>query len=56
MVLLLNDVEKVWIIRELDSGSLYSHLPLRRDDLKKLWNSEMGQDDYAEFVESLPIF
>lgn len=56
MILLLTEIERVWIRRVLDSNSIDPRLLAPRDGLEKLWNSKMAGDDYADFAESLPIF
>ena len=56
---LLNELEKVWIMRQLYSDSVdWTGLSVAgiREGLEKLWDSEMGKDDYADFVQILPIF
>jgi hypothetical protein len=41
---------------ELDSDPVYPDLSVSRYGLEKLWNSNMAEDAYAKFVETLPIF
>ena len=56
---LLNELEKVWIMRQLYSGSVNwdkASITDARKGLAKLWESKMGKEDYADFVKSLPIF
>lgn len=55
MILLLTEIEKVWIRRVLDSDSIDLRLSALRDALENLWNSKMAADDYADFAERLPI-
>jgi hypothetical protein len=52
---LLNEVEKHWLMGQLLDWEdpLAAHIP---DGLKKLWDSDMGKDDCADFVQILPMF
>jgi len=53
---LLNELEKGWIMRQLYLDWDGLSIADARDGLQKLWNSEMGKEDYADFLESLPLF